>query len=711
MQASGYGFRVEGGLLNRKKSSGGKSPSGPILWMFLIIIVMFGLYSWLMRDNPLGGGASQDYTYSEFRNQVKENPGQFQHVTISSDKLRILMSDGNAREISYIIDSGDGLAEALQENKVAFDYKRRPRQWINILGAVFPLLLFLGFILFMQRQAGGGSQVLSFGKSRAKPFSQQETKEKTTFENVAGCDEAKEALEVVVQFLKEPKKFEKLGGRIPKGVLLVGPPGTGKTLLAKAVAGESDANFFSISGSDFVEMFVGVGASRVRDLFEQGKKNQPCIIFIDELDAVGRHRGAGIGGGHDEREQTLNQLLVEMDGFDVSGRVIVIAATNRPDVLDPALLRAGRFDQRVVVDLPDVRGREAILNVHADGKPLGEDVKLDRLAKGTPTLSGADLQNIMNTAAVLAAMDDLDAIDMASLEKAKDMVLMGAERRSLVVSEQAKELTAIHEAGHALVAHHHPHADPNYKVTIIPRGRALGLTVSLPEEEHHNYTKDQLMGHICRILGGRIAEEIVFGDQTTGAQNDFMQATNLARRMVCEFGMSEKLGPLAYRQREEQVFLGRDIASRQDFSEQTALLIDQEVRSIVDNAWATASGIIDKHQDDLRRLAEELLEKETLETAEIEQILGPRPDPPPRLRIGPPESADSDNVSESGSNGAPDEGVNEDADGAPDEGVNEDADAETAALAESASESAPESSFESAPESSFESAPEGSSES
>ncbi len=612
-----------------------KSSRSFVVWTLLFVAVAFAIYYWVDKDNRMGARSdSQTYMFSDFLNEIKNDPQSIRKVVISGDKVIVEKTDGPPHELNYIPGDGD-LTKELTDKGVPFDIKLKPRfQWLNVFGAVFPLLFFIGFIVFMSRQMqGAGNRALSFGKSRAKAYVQDQPE--VTFDDVAGCEEAKDALAEIIEFLKEPAKFQKLGGRIPKGILLVGPPGTGKTLLAKAVAGEAGVPFFTISGSDFVEMFVGVGASRVRDLFEQGKKNAPCIIFIDELDAVGRHRGAGIGGGHDEREQTLNQLLVAMDGFDTSGGVIVIAATNRPDVLDPALLRAGRFDQQVVVDLPDMRGREEILKVHTKGKPIEENVDLARLARGTPSFAGSDLQNVVNTAALLAAKRGLDAIDMPSFEEAKDRVMMGPERRSLVISDRERRLTAIHEAGHALVAHHHPHADPNYKVSIIPRGRGLGVTVYLPNEDRHTHTKDQLMGRICCALGGRIAEEVVFGQQTTGAQNDFMQATDMARRMVCEFGMSDKVGPLAYRQREEQVFLGRDIASHKGFSEQTAILIDQEIRNVVETAWATASGIIEKHIDDLRKLAEELLDKETLDTAQIEQTLGPKPVQEPSMALRP----------------------------------------------------------------------------
>lgn len=520
-----------------------------------------------------------------------------------------------------------GLQTKLDEAGIPYNVKSASNftQWLFVFGTtVVPLLIFLGLMIFLSRQMqGSGNRALSFGKSRARLHS--DTQEKVTFEDVAGVDEAEEALEEVIQFLKAPKKFERLGGRIPKGVLLMGPPGTGKTVLAKAVAGEADVPFYSISGSDFVEMFVGVGASRVRDLFETGRKNAPCIIFIDELDAVGRHRGAGIGGGHDEREQTLNQLLVEMQGFDASEGVILIAATNRPDVLDPALLRPGRFDRQIVVDLPDVRGREAILKVKTrEPYKVAEDVNLEILAKATPGFSGADLENVTNEAALLAARHDKEQIDMACFDEAKDRVLMGPERRSLVISEEERRITAYHEAGHALMLHFVPESDPNYKCTIVPRGRALGVTAKLPLEERHNMSKKGLLAHIIFALGGRVAEEIIFGEQTTGAQNDFEQATRLARRMVTQWGMSH-LGPLTFGRRDEQVFLGKELAVHQDYSEETAIKIDQAVHDIVMECYKKAWSILETNLDGLKLLADALLERETLVTEEIDEILGPRP--------------------------------------------------------------------------------------
>ncbi|PYS32185.1 MAG: cell division protein FtsH [Acidobacteria bacterium] len=488
---------------------------------------------------------------------------------------------------------------------------------------LLPFALIFGFWIFMLRQMqSGGNKALSFGKSRAKLLSNQQ--KRVTFKDVAGVEEAKEELQEIIEFLKEPQKFQKLGGRIPKGVLMMGPPGTGKTLLARAIAGEANVPFFSISGSDFVEMFVGVGASRVRDLFEQGKKNAPCIIFIDEIDAVGRHRGAGLGGGHDEREQTLNQLLVEMDGFESNDGVILIASTNRPDVLDPALLRPGRFDRRVVVSRPDVRGREGILKVHTRKIPLGEDVDISVIARGTPGFTGADLANLVNEAALNAARYNKKVVAMPDFELAKDKVLMGAERKSMVISNEEKRVTAYHEAAHTLVGLKVPNADPVHKVTIIPRGMALGVTQQLPEGDRHNYTKEYLIGQISILMGGRIAEETFLGNITTGASNDIEKATELARAMVCEYGMSE-LGPLTFGKKEEQIFLGREIAQHRDYSEETSIRIDSEVRKIVTEQYDRARRIIEENRDTMVRLAEALLEHESLDGVQIRRIVAGLP--------------------------------------------------------------------------------------
>ena len=497
-----------------------------------------------------------------------------------------------------------------------------------------PLLFIIAIWIFMLRQMqSGGNKALSFGKSRAKLLNNQQ--KRVTFKDVAGVEEAKEELQEIIEFLKEPQKFQKLGGRIPKGVLMMGPPGTGKTLLARAIAGEANVPFFSISGSDFVEMFVGVGASRVRDLFEQGKKNAPCIIFIDEIDAVGRHRGAGLGGGHDEREQTLNQLLVEMDGFESNDGVILIASTNRPDVLDPALLRPGRFDRRVVVSRPDVRGREGILKVHTRKIPLGEDVDISVIARGTPGFTGADLANLVNEAALNAARYNKKLVAMGDFELAKDKVLMGAERKSMVISNEEKRVTAYHEAGHTLVGLKVPNADPVHKVTIIPRGMALGVTQQLPEGDRHNYSQEYLLGQIAILMGGRIAEETFLGSITTGASNDIERATELARAMVCEYGMSE-MGPLTFGKKEEQIFLGREIAQHRDFSEDTAIKIDQQVKKIVTAQYERAKAIIEENRETMIRLAECLLERESLDGVEIRRIVAglPLDENPPAVDSG-----------------------------------------------------------------------------
>jgi cell division protease FtsH len=505
--------------------------------------------------------------------------------------------------------------------------------WVNILISVLPFVAIIGFWIFMMRQMqAGGNKAMSFGKSRARLLTAQQ--KKATFKDVAGIDEAKEELQEIIDFLKDPQKFQKLGGRIPKGVLLVGPPGTGKTLLARAIAGEANVPFFSISGSDFVEMFVGVGASRVRDLFEQGKKNAPCIIFIDEIDAVGRHRGAGLGGGHDEREQTLNALLVEMDGFESNEGVILIAATNRPDVLDPALLRPGRFDRRVVVPRPDIKGREEILRVHMRKVPLSDDVDISVLARGTPGFSGADLANLVNEAALWAARQNRKSAIMMDFEMSKDKVLMGVERRSMILSDEEKKNTAFHEAGHALVAAMTPGTDPLHKVTIIPRGMALGVTMQLPIDDKHTYTKDYLEGTLIVLMGGRSAEEIVLGHITTGAGNDIERASEIARKMVCDWGMSE-LGPLSFGKKEEAIFLGREINQHRDYSESTAVRIDDQVQKIIMNAYQGARNILTSHRDALDRIALALLEREVLDANEIAMLIDGKP-LPDRPKVTPP---------------------------------------------------------------------------
>ncbi|HRI46411.1 MAG TPA: ATP-dependent zinc metalloprotease FtsH [Ignavibacteriaceae bacterium] len=518
-----------------------------------------------------------------------------------------------------------------KQYKVDYSFDKQSNEWVNILLGMIPWILLIGiWFIFMRRMQGGGAGgtrgIFSFGKSKAKLITQSQ--HRVTFKDVAGADEAKFELQETIEFLKEPTKFQKLGGKIPRGVLLLGPPGTGKTLLARAVAGEAGAPFFSISGADFVEMFVGVGASRVRDLFEQGKKNAPCIIFIDEIDAVGRHRGAGLGGGHDEREQTLNQLLVEMDGFEQNSGVIIIAATNRPDVLDPALLRPGRFDRQVVVDRPDVKGREGILKVHTRNIPLDTDVNVETIAKGTPGLAGAELANLVNEAALLAARKNKNKVSMIDFEEAKDKVMMGTERKSLIISEEEKKTTSYHEIGHVLVAKRIPEADPVHKVTIIPRGRALGVTSYLPMDEKHTYSKSYLEAVITYALGGRAAEKLVFNHFTTGAGNDIEKATRIARKMVCEWGMSEKMGPLSYGAKEEEIFLGREIQKHRDYSEKTAIEIDDEVRTIVSKCMERAEQILKDDMDALHLLSKELLEREILDGEEIDKLLNGESLPP-----------------------------------------------------------------------------------
>ncbi len=529
----------------------------------------------------------------------------------------------NNKEFKTYAPNDPNLISVLKEKNVRISAKPEDESpwYMTILISWFPMILLIAFwIFFMRQMQSGGTKAMSFGKAKVKLLSEKQ--QKVTFVDVAGIDESKEELEEIIDFLRDPKKFTRLGGRIPKGVLLVGPPGTGKTLLARAIAGEANVPFFSISGSDFVEMFVGVGASRVRDLFIQGKKQAPCIIFIDEIDAVGRHRGAGLGGGHDEREQTLNQLLVEMDGFESNEGVIIIAATNRPDVLDPALLRPGRFDRQVVVPRPDVKGREEILRVHTRRTPLGEDVNLIVLSRGTPGFTGADLENLVNEAALLAARRGKTKVEMNDFESSKDKVLMGVERRTMIISEEEKRLTAYHEAGHTLVAKFLPSADPIHKVTIIPRGRALGVTQQLPAEDKHNLSKEYILNKIAIFLGGRAAEELVLKTQTTGAGNDLEMATEWARKMVCDFGMSDKMGPLTFGKKEEHIFLGREIAQQKDYSEKTAIEIDNEIKRIVMENYERAKEIIVQHLDRLHRLATTLLEKEVLAGEEIDEVLG-----------------------------------------------------------------------------------------
>jgi len=562
-------------------------------------------------------------SFTDFLQEVKE--GQVHSVVITGNQITGKRNGmaGNAAEFrTYAPAQYERLANLLDEKGVKIEAREATTSpWANVLYSWAPILLMIGFWIFIMRQMqSGGNKALSFGKSRAKLSSSSQ--KKVTFKDVSGVDEAKEELQEIIEFLKEPQKFQKLGGRIPKGVLLMGPPGTGKTLLARAVAGEANVPFFSISGSDFVEMFVGVGASRVRDLFEQGKKNAPCIVFIDEIDAVGRHRGAGLGGGHDEREQTLNQLLVEMDGFESNEGVILVAATNRPDVLDPALLRPGRFDRRIVVNRPDVKGREGILAVHTKKIPLSDDVNIHILARGTSGFSGADLANLVNEAALNAARYNQKVVRMLDFEFAKDKVLMGSERRSMIISEEEKKVTAVHEAGHALLAVVLPHADPVHKVTIIPRGMALGVTMQLPVDDKHNYTRDYLNDQIAILLGGRIAEEITMnGSMTTGAGNDLERSTELARKMVCEWGMSDAMGPLTFGKKEEQIFLGREIAQHQDYSEDTAIRIDQELKRFITTNYDRARSTLEKHRVALDRIAEELLAREVLDADQVRRIV------------------------------------------------------------------------------------------
>ena len=583
------------------------------LWLVIgmIMIAVFNIF-----NQPLN--SQSEVIFSEFMNEVES--GKITEVTIQGDRISGTYLDG--RSFQTMTPSKDqDLIRILREKgvRIVVVAPEQTSWYMNILISWFPMILLLGiWIFFMRQMQAGGGKAMSFGKSKARLMN--EDKNKVTFKDVAGVDEAKEELREIIEFLREPQKFNKLGGKIPKGVLLIGPPGTGKTLLAKAIAGEANVPFFSISGSDFVEMFVGVGASRVRDLFEQGKKNSPCIVFIDEIDAVGRHRGSGMGGGHDEREQTLNQLLVEMDGFENNEGVILIAATNRPDVLDPALLRPGRFDRQVTVDRPDVKGREGVLKVHTATVPLTENVDLKTIARGTPGFTGADLANLVNEAALLAARDDKKCVSNDDFESAKDKVLMGVERRSMVISEKEKKTTAYHEAGHALVAFKLPGTDPLHKVTIIPRGRALGVTMQLPEDEKHTYPKSYLYNNLAIFMGGRVAEEICLEQMTTGAGNDIERATEMARQMVCEWGMSEKMGPLTYGSKEQQVFLGMD-TKQKHFSEETANSIDQEVRALVMGGYEKAREILTDHRDSLEKMAIALLDRETLTGLEIKEII------------------------------------------------------------------------------------------
>lgn len=589
------------------------------LWLVIFMLMALAYNYTAVQDQ-----GPNRITYSDFVTQISQ--GNIAEVKLRENKIEGVyvegLKDGREGEfITYPPPSDTTLVELLRQNNVKFDGmpKEEDPWYVIFFQSILPFIIIIGlwFLIWRQFQASGG-KALSFGKSKARLL--EEDSKKVTFADVAGIEESKSDLESIVKFLKDPKKFTKLGGRIPKGVLLVGSPGTGKTLLAKAIAGEAGVPFFSISGSDFVEMFVGVGASRVRDLFLKGKKNAPCIIFIDEIDAVGRHRGAGLGGGHDEREQTLNQLLVEMDGFEANEGVILIAATNRPDVLDPALLRPGRFDRQVVVPLPDIKGREAILKVHFKKVPISSDVDIHKIARGTPGFSGAELSNLVNEAALWAALQDATEVSMAQVEYAKDKIMMGAERRSLVLSEKEKEITAYHEAGHAVIAKLLPDADPVHKVTIVPRGVALGLMQQLPEDDKHTYPKEYWLDRICIAFGGRVAEELIFNKITTGAQSDISVATNIARKMVCEWGMSEALGPLAYGKKDDAVFLGRDLGSQRDYSDDTAFKIDEEVKAIVSNELERARKIISDNKDFLENLAKALLKIETLDLSQVELI-------------------------------------------------------------------------------------------
>src|SRR3974390_2104487 len=587
-----------------------------MFWVFILICLML---LWGVVSRGAGMGKEPEYSYSDLLDKIEA--GQVQDATIQGTELHGHLKATPKEQFHVTIGPNtDSLTKDLHANKVNTTLKDpQSNLLLPILFNVGPFVLIGAIWFFMLRQMqSGGNKALSFGKSRARLLSMQQ--KKVTFKDVAGVDEAKEELKEIIEYLREPQKFQKLGGRIPKGGLLVGPPGNGKTLLARAVAGEANVPFFSISGSDFVEMFVGVGASRVRDLFEQGKKNAPCIIFIDEIDAVGRHRGAGLGGGHDEREQTLNQLLVEMDGFESNDGVILIAAPTRPDVLDPALLRPGRFDRRVVVSLADVRGREEILRVHTRKIPIGDDVDLGVLARGPPGFRGADLANMVNEAALCAARQNRKTVLMWDFEQSKDKVLMGAERKSMLLSDEEKKTTAYHEAGHALVAAMREHSDPLHKVTIIPRGMALGVTVQLPIDDKHTYTREYLETRLAILMGGRAAEELFLDTMTTGAGNDIERSTDLARKMVCEFGMSN-LGPLTFGKKEEQIFLGREIAQHRDFSENTAEKIDAEVRRFCDEAYQSAVKILSSNRDKLEKVAQALLEREVIDANEIQMII------------------------------------------------------------------------------------------
>ncbi|KAF0148403.1 MAG: Cell division protease FtsH [Ignavibacteria bacterium] len=628
-----------------KKGFTPQKPDGDFDWGKIIktvfswgaVVIVAVIVMQLMRTNTSG---AIDVSYIQYQQFLKDdkissakiiksdiNDYRFEGTLKEKEKVFVNNTGVDVKSFTVVIDQTD-LAEqkkSWDEKGIKYTYVKESNEWLTVFLGFIPWILIIAIWIFffrrMQGGAGGGGSrgIFNFGKSRAKLISESQIK--ITFKDVAGADEAKLELQEIIEFLREPGKFQKLGGKIPRGVLLLGPPGTGKTLLARAVAGEAGVPFFSISGADFVEMFVGVGASRVRDLFEQGKKSAPCIIFIDEIDAVGRHRGAGLGGGHDEREQTLNQLLVEMDGFEQNSGVIIIAATNRPDVLDPALLRPGRFDRQVVVDRPDVKGREGILKVHTRKIPLEVDVDLTTLAKGTPGLAGAEIANLVNEAALLAARKNKKKVGMDDFEEAKDKVMMGMERKSMIISEKEKKITAYHEIGHVLVAKMIPESDPVHKVTIIPRGRALGVTTYLPVDEKHTYSKDYLEAMITYALGGRAAEKLVFNQFTTGAGNDIEKSTAIARRMVCEWGMSEQLGPLAYGNKEQEIFLGREISQHKDYSEQTAQVIDTEVKKIITTGMERAEKILSDNEEMLHKLSKELLEREILDSDEIDKIM------------------------------------------------------------------------------------------
>lgn len=581
------------------------------LLIIMVIIWMFDLYG-EKNSKPA------DISYTSFMQHVQQD--EIKQVTIVDNVISGKLKDG--KEFSTVAPNDSKLVEKLEAKKVDIkaELPPQPPWWMSILSSILPMLIIVGLWFMLMNQGGaGGGKVMNFGKSRARRY--DEEKLKITFKDVAGADEAKQELEEVVEFLKHPQKYNDLGAKIPKGVLLYGPPGTGKTLLAKAVAGEAGVSFFSISGSDFVEMFVGVGASRVRDLFDQAKKSAPCIVFIDEIDAVGRQRGAGLGGGHDEREQTLNQLLVEMDGFSANEGIIMIAATNRPDILDPALLRPGRFDRQIVVDRPDIKGRTEILKVHVKGKPIGQDVNLDVIAQRTPGFTGADLSNLVNEAALLTARKDKKAINMPEMEEAAERVIMGPERKSRVISDKEKRLTAYHEGGHTIVGMLLEHTDPVHKVTIIPRGRAGGYTLSLPKEDKYYATRSEMLDELKVLLGGRVAEALVLKEISSGASNDLQRATQLARQMICEYGMSENIGPVTFGHRQDQVFLGRDIARDKDYSEEVAAEIDKEVRSFMEDAYAATEKLLSDNIDKLHVIAKALMEKETLEEEEINQLV------------------------------------------------------------------------------------------